>query len=362
MGKLGDILTGGVAGAAANFLGGLGGAALDGLGIGPAAQQFKRQKELMEQQYKLNERAASNAYRRTKEMYDYDYDKHTYDAMRKQMEEAGLSVGLMYGGGGSAGVGGGSTGAQAAANVGLGSTEMRHDQPVDPLIITRMKDAEADIELKKAEALKQKAEAKKIEEELPYSKEKLRNEAVRIWQDNVKNRFENIIREDGITEYSLKEMNGVLNETFEIGDKSYTIIELAEEIRGKKGQATLYESMSSREQAMYDNLVAQTALLKTQNKYEEKRLQAEIDKIQKEARRLAIEMGDEYTWRSIMQDVCLCIGAVGDLTQALSVAKLLFGKDKKAIGKVVGKLKDLAEETGATLPDEPEWTTMAPGL
>ena len=82
--------------------------------IGAAKRQRKAieaqknaQKELNEQAASLNyeygEKAAENAYQRQLAMYNRSYGDQSYKAMVKQMEEAGLSVGLMYGGSGSGG-------------------------------------------------------------------------------------------------------------------------------------------------------------------------------------------------------------------------------------------------------------------
>ena len=168
-------LTSGLSGAVGALFGGIG-----------AKKRMKRQveaqKELNEQAAKLNyeygEKAAENAYKRQMEMYERSYQDQSYGAMRKQMEDAGLSIGLMYGGGGAGGAGGATTGApqgetggaeagradspaaqQAAAiqqsQLGLGLVSMKKD--------LAMKDAQID-EINAA-AAKQRAEAEHIAEQ-----------------------------------------------------------------------------------------------------------------------------------------------------------------------------------------------------
>lgn len=174
-----DGLTGGLASGITGAIGGLFG------GIGAkkrTRRQIDAQKELNEQAAKLNykygEMAAENAYKRQMEMYERSYQDQSYAAMRGQMEDAGLSVGLMYGGGGSGGAGGATTGApqgetggaeagradspaaqQAAAiqqaQMGLGLVSMKKD--------LAMKDAQID-EINAA-AAKQRAEAANITEQ-----------------------------------------------------------------------------------------------------------------------------------------------------------------------------------------------------
>lgn len=174
-----DGLTGGLASGISGVVGGLFG----GIGAKKRMQrQVDAQKQLNEQAAKLNyeygEKAAENAYKRQMEMYERSYQDQSYAAMRGQMEDAGLSVGLMYGGGGAGGVGGATTGApqgetggaeagradgtaaqQAAAiqqaQMGLGLVSMKKD--------LAMKDAQID-EINAA-AAKQRAEAANITEQ-----------------------------------------------------------------------------------------------------------------------------------------------------------------------------------------------------
>lgn len=174
-----DGLTGGLASGISGAIGGL----LGGIG---AKKRLKRQvdaqKQLNEQAAKLNyeygEKAAENAYQRQMEMYERSYQDQSYGAMRQQMEDAGLSVGLMYGGGGNGGAGGATTGAPKAetggaeagradspatqqeaaiqqAQLGLGLISMKKD--------LALKDAQ--IEEINATAEKQRAEAAHITEQ-----------------------------------------------------------------------------------------------------------------------------------------------------------------------------------------------------
>ena len=116
MGWFGDALKDGVKGGLSSGLAGAVGGLLGGIGAKKRLRrQVEAQKELNEQAAKLNyeygELAAENAYQRQMSMYERSYQDQSYAAMREQMEDAGLSVGLMYGGGGSGGAGGATTGA-----------------------------------------------------------------------------------------------------------------------------------------------------------------------------------------------------------------------------------------------------------
>lgn len=168
-----DGLTGGLASGISGAVSGIFG------GIG-AKKRLKRQvdaqKQLNEQAAKLNyeygEKAAENAYQRQMEMYERSYKDQSYSAMRQQMEDAGLSVGLMYGGGSPGGAGGATTGApqgetggaeagradspaaqQAAAmqqaQLGLGLVSMKKDLAIKD---AQVEEINATAEAKRAEA------------------------------------------------------------------------------------------------------------------------------------------------------------------------------------------------------------------
>ena len=174
-----DGLTGGLASGISGAISGIFG----GIGAKKRLQrQVNAQKQLNEQAAKLNyeygEKAAKNAYARQMEMYERSYKDQSYSAMRQQMEDAGLSIGLMYGDSGTGGAGGATTGApqgetggaeaghadspaaqQAAAiqqaQLGLGLVSMKKD--------LAMKDAQ--IKEINAAAEKQRAEAENIAEQ-----------------------------------------------------------------------------------------------------------------------------------------------------------------------------------------------------
>ena len=171
-GKIGENAMGaGISGAIGAGLGLLG-------SIGAGRRQRKAieaqknaQKELNEQATSLNygygEKAAENAYQRQLAMYNRSYEDQSYEAMVKQMKEAGLSVGLMYGGNGSGGGAGAMSGApkadtggaiagQAANAAAIIEAENQRKslalQQMSMVKDIQLKDAE--IELKKKEAEK----------------------------------------------------------------------------------------------------------------------------------------------------------------------------------------------------------------
>lgn len=92
-------------------------------------QNAKNQKEMQERQIAANKAAAERAYQQQKEMYIRTYNDTTYSAMRKQMEEAGLNPALMYGQGGSPGVGRGDLGGGVQASGASGPTGAIYSNP-----------------------------------------------------------------------------------------------------------------------------------------------------------------------------------------------------------------------------------------
>lgn len=85
---------------------------LNMLGVG-RKRQIRQQKEMVENaaqiNYKYGEMAAKNAFERQQVLYNRSYQDQSYANKVAQMDAAGLSPGLMYGGGGASGGGSGST-------------------------------------------------------------------------------------------------------------------------------------------------------------------------------------------------------------------------------------------------------------
>ena len=142
--------------------------------------QKNAQKELNEQAAALNfqygEKAAENAYQRQLAMYNRSYEDQSYKAMVKQMEEAGLSVGLMYGGNGSGGGAGAMSGAPKADTGGAMAGQaasaaalMEIENQRKSLALQQVSMAK-DIQLKDAEIELKKKEAEKVGKETLYTK------------------------------------------------------------------------------------------------------------------------------------------------------------------------------------------------
>lgn len=89
----------------------VGGIVSGGFGVLSNYLAAKRQNELIEKQYQLNEKAANNADARTRALYE---DYQSPEALLKQYQSAGLSPSLMFGGSGAGGGAQPASGAQGA--------------------------------------------------------------------------------------------------------------------------------------------------------------------------------------------------------------------------------------------------------
>ena len=132
-------------------------------------RQMKREKELLDYKAKLNyeygEKAAKNAFDRQMQLYERSYQDNSYAAKRAQMEGAGLSVGLMYGGAGASGGGAGSTTGAPQGATGASGGEAPNEMAAIQVLLAgkqlslQEKKNQAEIDLLKAEAENQKAQA-----------------------------------------------------------------------------------------------------------------------------------------------------------------------------------------------------------
>lgn len=156
------------------------------LGIG-RRKQIRQQKEMAENaaqiSYKYGEMAAKNAFERQQVLYNRTYQDQSYSSKVAQMDAAGLSPGLMYGGGGASGGGAGSTtgapmGATGAAGAGMAADPNAQLQALMSLRQVRMSERknEAEINLLNTQADALKAETGKNKEETQTIIDK------RIWQ------------------------------------------------------------------------------------------------------------------------------------------------------------------------------------
>lgn len=180
MGKFGDSLMSGlgsgIVGAGLGIIGSIGAGNRQEKAI---EAQKEAQMALNEQAAKLNyqygEKAAENAYNRQLAMYQRSYEDQSYKAMVDQMEDAGLSIGLMYGGNGSGGGAGamsgapkGDTGGAIAGQAANAAALMDIENQRRSLALQQASMAK-DIQLKDAEIKLKNKEADKAGQEALYT-------------------------------------------------------------------------------------------------------------------------------------------------------------------------------------------------
>ena len=165
-GGLSGAGTGAAIGSAIPGIGTAAGAIAGGvLGLFSGGDSSKKDKKLMKQaweyekegmglQYQYNNQMAEANQERNKELWDYT----NFEAQRKHLEQAGLSVGLMYGNGGAMG---------ASTSGGQGSGVQKPGNPTEAAIQSKalgiqMQQMQSQTALNAASAAKQMAEAEKI--------------------------------------------------------------------------------------------------------------------------------------------------------------------------------------------------------
>lgn len=205
----------------------IGSLAMGGLGmvadqIG-AGQQYKRQKKLMglqkDNQMELNQQGHDLAYGM--------WEKTNYDAQMKQMEKAGLNVGLMYGGGGagggtaSTGSGGGAVGG-SAPQTNMGGMAMQ------------MAGMASQIELNKAMANKATADANATNENNPVVKENLVQTGTSQWLDNMMKKYKIEGNESGEVTVN---RNAVYNSTASVNENGLEV---------KQNEANLFKTVAEK--------------------------------------------------------------------------------------------------------------------
>lgn len=210
--SFGEQLLGGLTNGLTSGVSGLVGGAISGigsmLGIG-AKRQLRQQKELNEQATQLNyeygEKAAENQYRRQMQMYERSYKDQSYAAMRKQMEDAGLNVGLMYGGGSASGGGGGATsgvpmpetGGAVAGNA-ASQAEMITAGTQAQMLGLQTQKLDAEIDLLKSEAERNRADAG-LGNEKAETERRIRDTTIeKLRQEGIATYIQNFVQSTGL--------------------------------------------------------------------------------------------------------------------------------------------------------------------
>lgn len=306
------------------------------LGIG-RKKQIQQQKEMVENaakiNYKYGEMAANNAFERQQVLYNRTYQDQSYANKVAQMDAAGLSPGLMYGGGGASGGGAGSTtgapmGATGATGAGAAADPNAQLQALMSLRQVRMSERknEAEIKLLNTQADALKAEANKNIEETTSITEK------RIWQvkqemfegwkgfiDTANQLWDQMVKWQPTKKTTIDDKEIEIPKYFEIEDDKFGKIIFGE------------ESFQGDMMAAEKQILEGTAAIKTlESIYADQKLSAEIKKINADA----------------------CSG------MAKAAYYYAAGETQKAEAKVL-EVKKKTEEATAELRELQYWTEIA---
>lgn len=213
--------------------------------------------------YEYGEKAAENAYRRQMKLYQITKQDNSPEARREQLEAAGLSPGLMYGGNGS--VVGGGAGATSGAPQGASGTSPSMTDIGDPYAFTMAKaqmeqakanaeEAKARAEEAKASANRQNKEADGLELENEFNKTVMPFRKL-VAKTNAYQNFSNYVNE--------RERNNEAYDNEEPGVRMYS------DEFGAGFKIIAGNSLNSQEMRLrYDTLGEQYELLKKQKEYQ----------------------------------------------------------------------------------------------
>ena len=124
---------------------------------GASARQYEYQQLLNAQGMGLTRDQMRYQQQLTKDFYDYTYDKESYRSQLMQLQDAGLSIGLMYKG--NSGVGGQTV--QPNANVSGGSAGLAMPEGINGMALMQGMKMDAEIKLLNAQANKLNVDANK---------------------------------------------------------------------------------------------------------------------------------------------------------------------------------------------------------
>lgn len=306
------------------------------LGIG-RKKQIRQQKEMVENaariNYKYGEMAAENAFERQQVLYNRTYQDQSYANKVAQMDAAGLSPGLMYGGGGAGGGGAGSTtgapmGATGAAGAGQAADPNAQLQALMSLRQVRMSERknEAEINLLNTQAKALEAEASKNKEETQSIIDKriwqVKQEMFEGWQgfiDTANQLWDQMVKWQPTKKTTIDGKEIEIPKYFEIEDDKFGKIIF--------GEKSFQGDMMKAEKQILEG----TAAIKTlESIYADEKLSAEIKKINADA----------------------CSG------MAQAAYYYAAGETQKAEAKVL-EVKKKTEEATADLRELQYWTEIA---
>lgn len=325
-------------------------------------RQMKMQKELMQEQAKLNyeygERAAQNAYQREQAMYQQSKQDNSFAARKADAMGAGLSPGVLYGSTGASGGGAGSTGGSEMGATGtsggtapdptagiqtlLGMRQLKLQEQKNKaevkLMESQAKAAEAEAGNKEAQTKTENA-MRNLRKALTWleGKDAYRNEILkRIWDNGSA-----FLKEDDIykiDKWGTNEVGAIFgSEEFNLNDYTMNMktLELENAVQVVNKVSAEIEKIKSERDLNNEKKMAifQELIIAQQN--------ANSKAIEAAAQKLAAEwQTGEYTnwktWVEVGKDavntLTRLIGTVVGMKNAGRVLKVLFNAGQKIIG------------------------------
>lgn len=259
-------------------------------------QAWEYEKEGMGLQYQYNNQMAEANQERNKELWDYT----NFEAQRRHLEQAGLSVGLMYGNGGATG---------ASTSGGQGSGVQKPGNPTEAAIQSKalgiqMQQMQSQTALNTASAAKQMAEAEKIKG-VDTQETKANIDNLIAATDSEKER-RNLIKQQTWTEVAQAE---VLNSTADFNTAKKEEVKWQIE-NYKKGLKKMQEEIislkidNSYKAQVLDDQVKQAALMTAQMTTNLTKTQGDIQKIAAEIQKMGYDValkaeGNEIQWKQL---------------------------------------------------------------
>lgn len=287
------------------------------------ARNLAMSKEMAGVNYEYGEKAADNAYGRAMGLTEQLRKNNSYEEKVRQAKEAGLSVGMLYGGGGAGGSSSGASGPQGSGASGMGApqaapraagmevaamqNQLRLAQAEVQRVQNESKLVEAQKEQIEATTEKSKAETATTEELRETQKALMRNQAIAQFIENErkewentggKDKYEKSISKDSGTGYTtIIDTTGAFNQQVAAG--------IAETMSRVEGNRALAELNTEKKKGYWTELLNATK-------------NADSNAIQAAAIKLAAEWntGEFTNWKTWADTAVDAVGAVSNLIKA----------------------------------------------
>lgn len=294
-----------------------------GLGISKTTKE-----EQMRQQYELNEAGAQAAAKRNMELYKQQYEMNTPAAIRRNLESAGLSVGLMYGGkaGSTQGISANTSAASVSQGGGIDNplsmsamnlSQIKLNNAQEELLTKEKEKVEAEKNKIEADANKTNKEADIIDKTAKYiiseasSRATMRFferiESTLKWEGDFKDRNEMQIFKDDILGKTFYFWNGSIKGQEILLDIAKKTAEVAKE----EGEADYYDAMKKLTDEKAKYYFAELCI-------EAYNAQSTRESVEAQARKIALETGDETNWLTWVNLALRTVEAGGDVAGTLT--------------------------------------------